>query len=315
MATFSIGDAVGAGFDVIRRRPVSVLAWGLAYFVLAVLPSAGLIALVGDDFVELFRQAANGSEAEPNVEELMRLNTTMTAYQPVAFLTALAARAVLTAAVFRAVLEPENRGFFYLRFGKDELWQALISLSLGVLFFIAAMIALFAGGALGAIVWFAGSLAPAPWSGLIQGLGIAAVVIAAVVGLVWVALRLSLAGPMSFADRTFRLFESWTLTRGQSGRLFGLAVLLFVVIVIIELVVAAVGWIGVLGFGFSGGFDPERIEAFFAQPFDQWVAALLPAVAVLAVVGSLLTGAVYAIFTAPWAAVYRQLGAAKTAEV
>ena len=33
-------------------------------------------------------------------------------------------------------------------------------------------------------------------------------------------LRLSLALPMSFAQRRFRLYESWDLTRGQAGKMF-----------------------------------------------------------------------------------------------
>lgn len=313
MATFSISDAVGAGFDVIRRRPLSILAWGLAYFALAVLPSLGLMALVGEDMIAFFSDAMRNPAAEPDLEAMVRLNGTMTVYQPVAFLTAIAARAVLTAAVFRAVLEPQNRGFFYLRLGKDELWQALIYLCLCVLFFIVAMLVLFGGGALGAAAWFIGSLAPAPWSGVIQGIGIAAVVVAAVVAFAWVALRLSLAAPMSFADRTFRLFESWTLTRGQTWRLFGLALLVGLVTLAVELVIAALFWAAFLGFGFSGGFDPQRIEAFFQQPVETWVAALAPVVMVIAVVGSLLTGALYAIMTAPWAVAYRQLGGASQA--
>lgn len=310
MATFSISDAVGAGFDVIRRRPLSILAWGLAYFVLAVLPTFGLMALVGEDFVEVFRRAVSDPGSKPDLETLMRLNGTMTIYQPVAFLTAIAARAALTTAVFRAVLEPEKRGFFYLRLGMDELWQALVYLCFCVLFFIAAMLAIMAGAALGAMFWFLGALAPEPWSGVIQAFGIVAVVLAALVALVWVALRLSLAAPMSFADRTFRFFESWSYTRGQGWRLFGLAILVGIVTLIIELVIAAVFWAALLGFGFSAGFDPEQIRAFFEQPPEALVAALAVPVVLIAVVGSLLTGALYAIVTAPWAVAYRQLGGA-----
>jgi hypothetical protein len=41
--------------------------------------------------------------------------------------------------------------------------------------------------------------------------------------LIWLALRLSMAAPMTFADNQFRLFESWTLTKGQGWRLLGVA--------------------------------------------------------------------------------------------
>lgn len=314
MATFSISDALGAGFDLVRRRPASVLVWGLAYFALAVLPSMGLMALVGEDVFEFFRRAMSSPEAAPDLQTMMRLNGAMAMYQPLAFLTAIAARAMLTAAVLRAVLEPQNRGFFYLRLGKDELWQALVYLCLCVLFIIAVLVALLAGGALGAVAWLVGALAPSPWSEGIQAVGVLLAVLAVVVVLAWIALRLSLAAPMTFADRTFRLFESWTLTRGQAWRLFGLAIVLGLVILALELVILALFWMLVLGLGFSGGFDPGRIEAFFQQPVETWVAALVPAVAVVALLGSLLTGALYAILTAPWAVAYRQLGGRPSAE-
>jgi hypothetical protein len=158
MATFSISDAVVAGFDVIRRRPLSVVAWGLAYFALAVLPSAGLFALVGGDFIELFSQVSR-SGGNPDMEAFTRLNSTMTLFQPIAFLTAVAARAMLTTAVFRAVLEPKNRGFFYLRLGKDELWQALIYLCFSVLFCFALFAAVLVGAGLGALSWVVCGLA------------------------------------------------------------------------------------------------------------------------------------------------------------
>jgi hypothetical protein len=47
MSDFSIGDAVGSGFGVISRRPLSVLAWAAVYLVLAILGLAGGAATHG----------------------------------------------------------------------------------------------------------------------------------------------------------------------------------------------------------------------------------------------------------------------------
>ena len=44
MSDFSIGDAVGSGFGVISRRPLSVLAWSLVYLLLVGAPQTAHMA-------------------------------------------------------------------------------------------------------------------------------------------------------------------------------------------------------------------------------------------------------------------------------
>ena len=64
MATFSIGEAVGSGFALIRREPVAVMAWGLTYFVVAILPQIVMFGLLLPDFITIFREAATSAAAE-----------------------------------------------------------------------------------------------------------------------------------------------------------------------------------------------------------------------------------------------------------
>ena len=92
-------------------------------------------------------------------------------------------------------------------------------------------------------------------SGILTGVGLGLI---AVVVLVWLGLRLSMAAPMTFVDRQFRLFESWSLTRGSAWRLLGVAVLSLLMVFVLELVVAGV----VLGamFAAAGQSPRTRIE-------------------------------------------------------
>ena len=49
MVRLSIGGAALEGVRLIGRHPLAVLAWALAFFVLAVLPAAGLVWLEAGD--------------------------------------------------------------------------------------------------------------------------------------------------------------------------------------------------------------------------------------------------------------------------
>jgi hypothetical protein len=252
--------------------------------------------------------------AAPAGPEMLALQTKLNTYSSLVNLTSIVARAVLYAAIFRAVLEPANSGFFYLRLGKDELWQALLFLCLCVLAVFGVFGLALGGGALGAAGFFLGKLAPEPWTGWVQALAVGAVVVTVLVLVLWVSLRLSLAMPMTFAEKKFRLFESWGLTKGQSWRLLGMALLLVVIMIALELVVGmlVVGLaIGLLG---MASFDPAAIEAFFRQSPEVWLKAAWPVIAGVVVVGTMLTGAMLAVLLAPWAEAYRQIASSAPAQ-
>ena len=85
------------------------------------------------------------------------------------------------------------------------------------------------------------SVALSHGAGGIPGIIVGALVVVAV--MIWVSLRLSLAGPITFTERQFRLFESWTLTRGRGWRLFGVAVIVAVVAMVIYFAAVILGLI------------------------------------------------------------------------
>ena len=136
MATFSIGDAIGSGFGLIRRRPLSVWAWGLTYLILAGLPAMAMFGWMAPDYFSFLHRvlstpAGAGEPPDPALFMPMQMKAMM--LQPVMFVGSLVGRAVLVAAVFRAVLEPRNKAFASMRLGAQELWLGLLMLAIGIL--------------------------------------------------------------------------------------------------------------------------------------------------------------------------------------
>lgn len=306
MASFSVSQAFGEGFRLIGRRPLSVLAWGLAYLVVGVAPVVLVGAYAFPDLVSAFRQigedAARG--VEPTSTQMLALQSKFMLFQPIVFLSSIAARAMLTGAIFRAVLEPEKRSFFSLRLGSQELWLAILMVALGVL---AALFMVLLALPVGGITAMAAYALRASAGGPAVAAVICVGVIVYFVVVLWVALRFSLALPMTFAEREFRLFESWEMTKGQAGRLLGLALLLIVVCIAIGVVIDAVLLAVVFGGVGLSLSDQAQWTAFFSRPPEAWMSEIAPWAAVLAVIGCFAAAALMAILLAPWASAYQQL--------
>jgi len=308
MGRFSVSGAATSGFGVIGREPLAVLTWGLVILLVLVLPYLGLVWAVVPDFVEFFKTAAAtgpSPDADPAMmTRMMQLQSKMMLVNLVYWLGGTLVKAVMAAAVFRIVLEPDQKGFAFLKLGAQELWLALVFLVIGVLAYLACVAGMIIVAILAGLAYLAGA-ASSPEA------GVAACVLAAVLGgiaaggaLIWAMLRLSMAGPMSFAERKFLLFESWTFTRGQAGSLLGMVLLLGLILVALEIVIYGV--LGVGAFAFAASLKP-MFEGLAGQPPQAWIRLLWPFVAGIAVVGSLLAGPAMALVFAPWATAYRDL--------
>lgn len=304
MAAIDIGRAATAGFRLIASKPLAVLAWAGVLFVVGVLPVAGLMSAFFGAIAEMVQAEAAGQEPSP--EAMLPMMSAVFAMQPILLIAGIAVRAIVTAAVFRAVLEPGQGRWFYLRLGAEELWLALMIAVIGILLSLLAFPA--------ALV-----IMPVAMIGAVSAEGDPAAIIAPTLIAVlafgalyaWVLVRFSMALPMTFAQRQFRLFESWTLTRGHTLRLLGVGVVLVAIVLVLELVVA----LAFVGISFalhgSGGFDEAAVTAFFAQDASIWMAELAPWAIGVAVLGALLGAVLSAITIAPWADAYRQLSGAE----
>jgi hypothetical protein len=207
---------------------------------------------------------------------------------------------ILYCAVFRAVLRPEDRRFAYLRIGLAELFLFILAVGFYFVFFIGLFVAIIPVAVVAGIAVAAHAPGAAVILGVVSGIAIAVLVI-------WVVFRFALVGPMTVQDGKFHLFDAWTLSRGHAGALFLLALCLFVILMVIELVVGAVALafgIAILGQA-AGGL--QNLSTFFSQSPSALFASLAPALIIGGLVSIPVSGALVAIVGAPWARAYRDL--------
>ena len=299
MTTFSFGGAVGAGFGVIARNPLAFLAWCAVYLVVALGPLALMAATIWPQFGALAALAE--AEVDPDspaaTQQMMSLMGQINALSLLQWATSLASSALIVGAVFRAVLEPQNRRWFFLRLSRQEFWLALCLVVVAVVAGLLAALSMFPIMITSLVLVAAGptqTLTPG------VGLGLGAMVLIALGAMLWLFVRFSLGLPMSFAGSYFRLFESWTLTRGHAAKmvLVGVAVSLLATLVQIAVFVGFI-FAAVAILQPTAEFDVTTLT--FAQ-----VAPILALAAVLMALVSVFGTVLY---SAPLAQIYRQLAA------
>jgi len=244
--------------------------------------------------------AAGGTPPTAGSPQFEHVRAQMAAFQPIQLLLGVVAMAVVSSGVYRAVLEPEKSAYGYLRLGRQELLVGMVVVVMYMLMVIAVVAVFVPLGIVAAVGQMGGGAAPS-WG---EGLMLFLMACGAAAGLIYVLLRLSLAPSMSFSERAFRLFESWSLTRGAGWKLFGVAVGAFLCVIGVELLVMGVA--GALGAGAMVS-NLDGFKAFVAHPPADWPARVAPWVLGLGLAYVVLMGVVTAIITAPFADIYRQL--------
>lgn len=308
MARFSVTEAATAGFGVIGRKPLAVVGWALALAIGMIIPAILSFLALGPQFQQMIQMAMTQKEGAPDPEfmrQMMQAQSGMTAVNLLFWLWSSFIRAVLCAGIFRAVLVPADASWAYLRLGAREMWLTLLFVVEQVLLMIVVFVVALVIAVLAAVAGFSGGE-----NGMMAAVGTAFVGAAvAIVVLLWVALRLSMAAPMTFVDNQFRLFESWSLTKGQGWRLLGVALLVVVFVIGVEILIGAVllGTLFAAGGSLAALHGDGGFEAFMARPPLEILRDAWPWLAVIGVIGALFSAVVQAIFYAPWAAVHRAL--------
>ncbi|MDR3511276.1 MAG: hypothetical protein P4L73_06560 [Caulobacteraceae bacterium] len=231
MARFSPTEAAFEGFRLTREHPRAVLAWALAYFFYTLALAILTISWIGPDFAAF---SALSHSANPDPAELAHAFEKIGPYLLVVIPLQVVFFAVLNCAIYRAVLRPFESGTGYLRLGRDEFRMVaviamLFMIWLAILFVVSVVVTLAAG----TIGVFGG--APGALIGVVVDVAVFCLAI-------WVLVRLSLAGPMTFDQRRLVVFGSWSFTRTAFWPLTGayiLASLLGGVIVALMMVISS----------------------------------------------------------------------------
>jgi len=219
MTAFAPTAAALEGFRLIRREPRVALVWTLLW--LAVVMATTLAVATGPPVI-----LAQG-RAYSSPGDIMRK---FGPFAPLLILLFLVVWATTTVAAYRIVLRPDDRRWFFLRLGVDELRLAIMTVASAILILVFG----------GAPAYLLLALADP----LMRALPTLARDIARVGALltvcvdVWLGVRLSLIAVETVAERRFHLSAYWPLTRGRFWYLlacyawcflmvFGLTTLLF----------------------------------------------------------------------------------------
>jgi len=299
MPAFSLTDAAFEGFRLTRERPRVVAAWAALYAVMSLVSAVLMVATIGPESATLRATAQGVIPSDP--AEAARQSRIVAPFLMIMLPLILVFWSVLTSAVYRAILQPEETGFGRLRFGSDEIRMMgliviLFLLSVPTLFFFRMSISL------GAIV---GAASGAPIGGLIP--------VAAFLAILAFWIRLSLAGPITYVSREIHVFRSWTLTRGHFWRLaaaYGLAIGLALVVMLLALVIFAAA---ALAFALSSGIPLAHVERIFQPDMSSIAAYFTPAQIFNQVFSAVLLVAVFVVLLSPAAIIHRTLTAARNA--
>ena len=198
----------------------------------------------------------------------------------------------MSAAIARSVLYPTQKALGYLRFGADEFRVLVVTLGLGLIFFVLTAVIWAIIFALGA----AAMNAPILWALL------AIFFLAAWAGFLWLTVRLSLAVPMTLAEKRIVLFGSWSLTKGRVWPLIGMAVIAGVM----SMVVSLLGSLIFLPLQMMTG-GMEKLATVEGQNLIGMLQQVWPAILVYVVVNAIISALQVAVIYAPFSAAYRDI--------
>ncbi len=298
MPAFSISDAAFAGLGLFGRHPLAAMVWaGLGVGFLGLLlilfgPS------VASTIATLIARGQTGGSA-PSVQAIFGLIGEGLGFFLILAIGSAVLSAVVACAVFRAVLEPEDGAWLYLRLGPSELWLVAVNFVQGfILSIVQGLITI----PLGILTMLSFGSRSDPGSLALGGL----LRLASYGLILWMYLRFSMAGPLTFRDRRFRLFESWAMTRGHDWRLLGVAALAGVTAFGIYLALSLVGLAG--GFAIIGSLGlGDSLKSLSQQQPQAWLGLLAPilewVLLLFWVGGAILTP----LTLAPWAVIFRRL--------
>jgi hypothetical protein len=289
--SFSPSQAAIEGFRLVGRRPLSFVVWSLFIG----LTMGAIFALFFSLFADLWPYIAGRSQS---YEDLMAFAGRFLLFWLAAMIGLLLIFAVLTAAVYRALLAPAQSVFAYMRLGGAELRLAALQLLLLAIGWALELVGM------GGIVAVAVTPFLLLWAKILIGLalGLGAVVLA-----IYLYVRLCLAGPLVVAHGRLDLSSAWALTRGRFWPL--LATGLLAVLLGYAVSLLAQMFMQPVMMAFMGPYISAGPQSFGRAVVDPWVFVRDNQVmfAVLGVLAMPVFALQIVVQTAPFAAAYRDL--------
>ena len=304
MSQISIGAAIGSGFGLVGRRPISVLIWGLPAVALGALAIWLLAPLYAAMISAAVSQAQSGASGPPPGLAAFGAQAVMTSSLVwLLDIVQVFAASLVYCAVFRAILHPDKPGFAYLRVGVPELMLTLLTFAAVIVAIVALVVLAIPIGLIVGVVASTGARGAAAGVAILIPL----LVLVLFVAMVVVGLRFAFVGPMMVDDGKFHFMESWALTKGHVGALFVIGLGLVAVAIVVEMVIAAL----MLGLGAAGFFGVvggvQGLPGFLKLSPSDMLSRLAPLLGVYLVALIPIQGCLLAIFGAPWARAYRDL--------
>ena len=297
LSLFSPTDLALTGFRTVREHPRALIGWSLLQFALTLGSALILSSMAGPAMVKL-QTLGLGMLSDPTAT--LAFAQAVAPAEEVLMVLSLVLGALLAAAMIRTVLTPENAAFSFLRLGFVELRQLglrLVFLGLILAASVVAGVVFSAVAALGAALGSAGAMI----ASLVLFLG----TIATAVGLAFVAVRLSVAGAMTFDLGRISLIGAWRLTKGQFWPILatlaaalGLAAVVFIFGSVFVSSVA-----GLLASALAGA------PTTFQPDYSSAAAVLQPAELAAIALTSVLNALISPILMTPAAAIYLRLSA------
>ncbi|MFT3995772.1 MAG: hypothetical protein QM667_00070 [Asticcacaulis sp.] len=293
-------DFAFAGAEIIRKHPMAVLSWGVAYLVLSVVTTILTVVLGGEALATLMSYNQNPPSDPLAVFEPMGALAPIWA---ISCVLSLLVGAIIQCAVYRSQLQPQASGLGFMQLGGAEIRQIFVTI-LWILAIIVFYI-LF-GIVIGILLAVSGAVSQS--SSLAGGLMTFFTIGFAIVAFLYILSRWSLVAIQSFAEGRINIFGSFALTKGNGWILFGgYALLTIIALLVVSLIYAILAAV-------TMGTGGDIVTAFsqMQRPDLSSVQALFtPAYIVQTLVGAVLSGVFYALFYGASVAAYQALSAKK----
>lgn len=289
---FSATEAALEGFRLTRRHPAAVAVWAALMLVFNLGVSVLMVVMAGPQLMAMSQIDQTNPEAMAPQEVLALMGPVMGVYAILVMLSLIVV-SVLTAAVYRAAGSEGGDRAGFLRFGADEFRQMAVGLIVGLLGFVGLIV-------LTVVISIPVGLAAT--TGNMAAMFVAMLLLYAVMAVGGLAFytKFSFAGPMTFASRRIRIFESWKATSGRFWPLAGC----YLMATLLGLLVAFLGWVISIGglMALGGTFEQAMVP-----DMTSLAVFLTPGRAAYLAVNAVFSALSYTIFLSPAFAAWRQI--------